>query len=128
MISYKTIHPDLLEATHEIPYGEAHGLFVRLAAHHRYKFLFESKDISPVYGRVSLAGVDPVLKVTGKGDGFEITSLNERGEFYLQQLARSDFIAMHGQEKKSRIVGTIPKSIEPIEERQRSKRQNSAQV
>ena len=47
--------------------------------------LFESVDISPVYGRYSLAVVDPPVIVEGKDETFCIRALNQRGQDILAQ-------------------------------------------
>lgn len=91
MIHYKTINLGLLEGVGEFPYQKPHEVFESLYCNYQYKFLFESKDVSEIYGRLSLIGVDPVLRITGKGDIFSMTALNKRGEFYIKQFKDSDF-------------------------------------
>jgi len=76
-------------------------------------FLFESKDISHIYGRLSLIGVDPVLEIRGKDNKYSIEVLNERGEQYLE-----------GME----LEGTIEKEEGSFEEGERTKRKNISQV
>lgn len=114
---------------HEIPYTEAHKLFASLYKDYKYKFLLESKDISHIYGRLSLIGVDPVLKITGKNNKFEIELLNKRGGKYFSKLTEKDF-AICDKFKKSakKISGIIEKESQTIEETERSKQKNISQV
>ncbi|MBU1019038.1 MAG: chorismate-binding protein [Patescibacteria group bacterium] len=82
MIKFKTIKQDLLEGIHEIPYKDAHKIFSALYRDYKHKFLLESKDVSEIYGRLSLIGVDPCLKVSGKNQDSQIEPLNNRSELY----------------------------------------------
>src|SRR5215475_13992192 len=47
--------------------------------------LYESVDIAPIYGRYSLAVIDPPLIVEGKDAAFCIRALNPRGQDILAQ-------------------------------------------
>lgn len=129
MINYQTINPALLEASLGFPYQKPHRVFQNLYKTYKYKFLLESKDISPIYGRLSLAGIDPVLKIVGKKDKFCIELLNDRGSFYLSRFTDDDFkicdrIDISGE----KIQGIIKNQSDIIEETERSKRKNIAQV
>jgi anthranilate synthase len=55
------------------------------------KFLYESKDISQVYGRLSLIGIDPVIKIVGKDDTFLVQLINPRGEYLFSSFKSIDF-------------------------------------
>ena len=76
----------MIEKTHKIPHCQAHKLFSKLAPHYQHKFIFESKDVSHIYGRLSLIGIDPVLQITGKANHFEVKKLNSRGQKFLDQI------------------------------------------
>lgn len=129
MINYQTINPALLEASFVFPYQEPYRVFQNLYKAYRYKFLLESKDISPIYGRLSLAGIDPVLKITGKNDTFCIEVLNGRGSFYLSKLTDNDFkICDKIEISEENIRGIIKNQSDIIEETERSKRKNIAQI
>lgn len=54
-------------------------------------FIYESKDISRVYGRLSLMGFDPCLKISGKDQIFSIQVLNSRGRLFFDHINQSDF-------------------------------------
>lgn len=129
MINYQTINPALLEASLGFSYQEPHRVFQNLYKAYKYKFLLESKDISPIYGRMSLAGIDPVLKITGKKDTFCIEVLNDRGSFYLSEFTDDDFkICDKIEISEEKIKGIIKNQSDIIEETERSKRKNIAQV
>lgn len=129
MINYQTINSDLLEGSRRVSYQESHKVFTSLYKTYRYKFLLESNGISPIYGRLSLIGVDPVLKVTGKANKFCIEMLNERGQLYLKQFKDRDFkICDSFNITEKNIYGTVDNCMELFEETERSKRKNTAQV
>ena len=129
MINYQIINAGLIEGSLGFQYKEPHKIFLRLYKDHKYKFLLESKDISHIYGRLSLIGIDPVLKITGKNDKFCIEDLNERGEFYLKQFNNRDFkICDDIKISKGKIGGTVKALTDTFEETERSKRKNIVQV
>lgn len=64
-------------------------IFAKIYQDYDYKFIFESKDVSQIYGRLSIIGVDPVMKITGKNKSFEIEVLNKRGNKYLESLSKT---------------------------------------
>ncbi|MFH1218298.1 MAG: hypothetical protein V1679_00455, partial [Candidatus Peregrinibacteria bacterium] len=66
----------------EIECEDACCVFNRVSRGFDRRFLFESKDISHIYGRLSLIGVDPVIEVRGKGNKFSVEVLCERGRGY----------------------------------------------
>lgn len=129
MINYQTISSKLLEGTYEFPYQEPHKVFMPLYRNYRYKFLLESKDISPIYGRLSLIGIDPVLKISGKDNKFSISILNKRGSYYLKRLSDKDFsICDSCKISDKNISGIIKNHTDLFEETERSKRKNIAQI
>lgn len=93
-------------------------VFSRIYQDYKYKFLLESKDVSQIYGRLSLIGIDPVLKITGKNESFAIETINKRGNRYLKQLGGTP----------QSIEGTIKKEQKHVEESQRSKQKNISMV
>ena len=129
MIGFKDISPDIIEGIKEIPYIPVHEVFSKLYVKHKYKFIFESKDVSDVYGRLSLIGVNPVLEINGKDDSFSIQLLNERGQDYVQWISNdNDNIVDEILIDESTIKGIIKKDKTPMEERERSTRKNIAQI
>lgn len=115
MINYKTTQNGLLSGSIEIDYSPAHKVFSSIYQDYQHKFLLESKDISHIYGRLSLIGIDPVLKLSGKDNHYKIDELNARSKFYTDKI---DFP----------LEGEIEKQAGDLEESKRSKRQNIAQV
>ena len=92
-----------------------------------HAFIFESKDVSKIYGRMSLIGFDPVLKVSGKNEKFEIEVLNSRGKKFFQEISQQDFPQAKSFEKTSRkISGEIPKQQGFFPEQERPKRRTIA--
>lgn len=119
----------MFETIKEFPYQHPHEVFARLYRDYKYKFLFESKDVSRIYGRLSLIGIDPVLKISGKDNKFSITKLNKRGSYYLKKLSGKDFsICDDCKITDESISGTIENHTDLTEETERSKRINIAQV
>lgn len=92
-------------------------------------FLLESRDVSQVYGRLSLMGVDPALEVRGKNNDFSLTALNERGREYLGCFEKGDFGMCDSVEfGEGKISGVIKKEEGEFEESQRTKRKNISNV
>lgn len=113
----------------QIKCDDASKVFSKIYRNFEHKFLFESRDISHIYGRMSLIGIDPALEIRGKGEKFEILSLNERGGDYLKQFAYRDFeISDQCEFEKDMISGTIKKVGVSFEEGERTKQKNIAQI
>lgn len=132
MINYQTIRAgsqQMLEGSSVFPYQQPHLIFQRLYRAHAHKFLLESKDISPVYGRMSLIGIDPVLKITGKDEKFCIESLNERASLYAKHLGEHQPPLCERLERSEhRMEGGIRRQSGAVEETERSKQQNIVQL
>jgi anthranilate synthase len=91
--------------------------------------LFESVDISRVYGRYSLAVIDPPVLVEGKDDAFCIRALNARGQDILARLAPSDFPASPDVHRTPQaFVGTVPCERRPVAEDERLQLNNISQI
>lgn len=119
----------LQEFRKELTYAPAHEIFAKLYKNYRYHFLLESKQVSLFSGRFSLIGIDPVLKISGKDDHFEITVVNERGHIYFEQINEMDLgFADHFSRNHQSIIGTVEPDGEVLEEKMRSKKRNVAQV
>ncbi|MBI5753698.1 anthranilate synthase component I family protein [Candidatus Peregrinibacteria bacterium] len=95
----------------EIKCEDASKVFSRIIGLSEKNFLLESKDISHIYGRLSLMGVDPVLEIRGKNNGFGIEILNGRGKKYLHELADKDLkICDSFKRTKTGIESVVKKS------------------
>ncbi|MFQ6604371.1 MAG: anthranilate synthase component I family protein [Fidelibacterota bacterium] len=129
MIHFTDISERLIEGRRDIAYRAVHDIFSRLYRHHTYKFLFESKDVSAAYGRLSLIGIDPILKLTGKDDTFRIEVLDRRGQIYLDRLSSDDLAICTSLERKETVLtGIIPVERKLTEETERSRRNNIARI
>jgi anthranilate synthase len=91
--------------------------------------LFESVDISRVYGRYSLAVIDPPVLVEGKEDAFSIRALNERGHDILGRLTPADFPCSTDLRKTAQAFeGTVPCERRPVAEDERLRLNNISQI
>jgi len=129
LMNFKKNNIGLIELNQEINYQDAHVCFQSIYKNYRHKFLFESKDISPIYGRLSLIGVDPALQIFGKDDHFFIRILNTRGHFFMKLILNEissfcDEVHVDGDF----IEGVVRKEKSQFDELTRSKQRNIAQV
>lgn len=113
----------------EIQCEDASKVFSRICNFSEKSFLLESKDISHIYGRLSLLGIDPAVEIRGKNEGFEIRALNERGEKYLAAFVAEDFnFCDECLISQGRIAGKVLRTANRSEENNRTKKNNIAQV
>jgi anthranilate synthase len=91
--------------------------------------LFESVDISQVYGRYSLAVIDPPLLVQGKDESFSLRALNTRGQNILARLSAADFpCSTDIQRTTQALQGTVPCERRPVAEDERLRLNNISQI
>jgi anthranilate synthase len=91
--------------------------------------LFESVDISRVYGRYSLAVIDPPVLVEGKDDSFCLRALNNRGQAILARLEPADFpCSTDVHQTVQAIQGTVACERRPVAEDERLQLNNISQV
>ena len=91
--------------------------------------LFESVDVSRVYGRYSLAVIDPPLLVEGKDESFSIRALNERGRHILARLTPADFPCSPDIHSTAlALQGTVPCERRPVAEDERLQLNNISQI
>lgn len=113
----------------EIKCEDASKVFSRICDSSEKSFLFESKDVSHIYGRLSLIGIDPAVEIRGKNEVFEIVALNERGEKYLMEFVAGDFEFCDSWEiSPGKIFGKVAKTANKSDENNRTKKKNIAQV
>ena len=105
---------DLKKYYKEIKCAGAADIFESLRKPSSKSFLLESKDISHIYGRLSLIGIDPVLEIQAKDNKFSITGLNERANFYLKGI--------------DELEGEIERDDSELEEAERTKRRCTVDV
>lgn len=83
----------LIPIVETLPYAiEPVEYFARLSDSGRNKncIMFESASIVPKYGERSVGSSSPCLKITGKNENFEVISLSETGEKFIE-LLNGDF-------------------------------------
>ena len=91
--------------------------------------LYESIDISPVYGRYSLAAVDAPLIVEGKDDTFTIRTLNPWGKAMLDRIEPQDLSCSRDLRRTSNALsGSVPCERRPVAEDERLQLNNISQV
>jgi anthranilate synthase len=91
--------------------------------------LYESVDISPVYGRFSLAAIDAPVIVEGKDETFRVRALNTWGQRILDHLRPEDFPCSRDVRRTSQgFAGTVPCERRPVAEDERLRLNNISQV
>jgi len=92
--------------------------------------LYESVDIAPIYGRYSLAVIDPPVIVEGKDESFRIRALNRRGQDILAQtLSAADMpCCQQVQRSPQALSGTVPCERRPVAEDERLHLNNISQI
>jgi anthranilate synthase len=92
--------------------------------------LYESVDIAPIYGRYSLAVIDPPVIVEGKDESFRIRALNRCGQDILAQTLSAADIPCCQQVQRSpqALSGTVPCERRPVAEDERLHLNNISQV
>lgn len=113
----------------EIKCSDASAVFAGIYRYAEKAFLLESRDISHIYGRLSLIGIDPVLEIRGKNNKFSINCLNNRGKRFLAEFTEKDFkICDNFKIGRNMISGVIMRSDMGLEEDGRSRKKNIAQL
>jgi anthranilate synthase len=92
--------------------------------------LYESVDIAPIYGRYSLAVIDPPVIIEGKDESFRIRALNRHGQDILAQTLSAADIPCCQQVQRSlqTLSGTVPCERRPVAEDERLHLNNISQV
>lgn len=109
----------------EIKCEDASKVFSRIIGLSGKSFLLESKDISHIYGRLSLIGIDPVIEIRGKNNDFSVKVLNKRGFVFLSELSDEDFeICDEFKRTKDGVKGIINKAVAGSDESGRTKKKN----
>lgn len=92
--------------------------------------LYESVDIAPIYGRFSLAVIDPPVIVEGKEDTFRIRALNPRGQAILAHTLTAADVPCCTQVRRTaqELSGSVPCERRPVAEDERFHLNNISQV
>ncbi len=113
----------------KIDCDDASRVFSKIHGKYDKKFLLESLDISQVYGRLSLIGVQPALEICGKDEEFFIKACGERGKEFLKEINDEDLKLCDEVERSdTEISGKIVKKMGDFEEEKRTRRKNIAQI
>jgi hypothetical protein len=78
-----------LEHRQQIPLFDATEVFSSLRSEGAPAFLFESRSVNPIYGRMSLLGVDPILEISGQESHISFSVLQERGQVFFDEFLSS---------------------------------------
>ncbi len=132
IVSYGGGRGELRRLTLPLDYGQSFlaplPLFQRLSRS-KPGVLYESVDISPVYGRFSLAAVDAPLIVEGKDDAFSIRTLNPWGEPILDRIGPAELPCSRDVRRTANALsGTVPCERRPVAEDERLQLNNISQV
>ena len=92
--------------------------------------LYESVDIAPIYGRFSLAVIDPPVIVEGKDNTFRIRALNPRGEEIIARTITAADLPCCAQLRRAahELTGSVPCERRPVAEDERLHLNNISQV
>ncbi|MGE3541039.1 MAG: chorismate-binding protein [Candidatus Tectimicrobiota bacterium] len=92
--------------------------------------LYESVDIAPIYGRFSLAVIDPPVIVEGKDERFCLRALNARGQAILAHTITAADLPCCPQIRRTaqELTGTVPCERRPAAEDERLHLNNISQV
>lgn len=92
-------------------------------------FLLESADTAPIYGRMSLFSVDPPIEIIGKDETFSVMALNDYGKTILSYIASLDLsFAQNLQITATTITGTVPRTMELLDESARQQQPNVSNI
>lgn len=120
---------DLKKYYKEIKCEQAVSIFSKARKLSEKNFLLESLDISHIYGRLSLIGIDPVLEIVGKNDQFKVSGLNSRARYFLEELSDEDFdFCDEFQRFANEISGAVIKDGNICEEENRTRKKNISLV
>lgn len=93
-------------------------------------FLYESKSVNPLYGRMSLLGVDPTIEVEMQETSVALRLLNTRGkkmfELFVETLKK--YVDHYEHINDEFLIVWIEKGEQPANELERTKRRCIAQV
>lgn len=111
---------------------DAADVFQKLRDPGKPSFLLESRSINPLYGRMSLLGIDPVFEVRGEGEACTLRLLQERGQVFFDALRNNkDFLSLADEvleHSEKSITLRISKDEDFLEEGEKTKRKNIAAV
>jgi anthranilate/para-aminobenzoate synthase component I len=120
-----------LEHRQQIPLFDATEVFSSLRSEGAPAFLFESRSVNPIYGRMSLLGVDPILEISGQESHISFSVLQERGQVFFDEFLSSgieEYADGVLEKSNNKVVLKINKDSSFHTEKSASKRKNIAQA
>lgn len=118
-------------ASKEIPMRDAADIYAVLRKQGAPAFLFESRSVNPIYGRMSLVGIDPILELSATGNKVTITLLHPRAEAFFTDFLKHGIADMQDatvEKSNNKIVLSIAKDTGFVAEEQRSRRKNTTTI
>ncbi|QQS59839.1 chorismate-binding protein [Candidatus Peregrinibacteria bacterium] len=79
----------VFEARQSISLEDAANVFERIQISKSPLFCFESRSLNPIYGRMSLLGIDPILEICGKENIIKFRVCSPRGKRFLKDFTSS---------------------------------------
>ncbi len=117
--------------TEQIPLRDAADIYSSLRLDGKPAFLFESRSINPIYGRMSLIGINPALEIKATGELVTIQILRPRGEAYLSSFIDSGIATLADEiveQTATKLILRIVKDTSFLPEEKRTRRKNTALV
>jgi len=114
-----------------IPLQDAANVYEALRKKNESSFLLESRSINPIYGRMSLIGIDPILEISGKDSRVSISVIHERGKSFFDAFLESGILEIADEvieKTENKITLTIEKDTAFLPESEKTKRKNIATV
>jgi anthranilate synthase len=117
---------DVYSHHHKISLADFSDIYGALRKKEQPSFLFESRSINPIYGRMSLIGVNPTIEIVGKDDTVSFRLLEQRGEpiFSVVTQALVDNGAEVVFQSNSEYRFYIPKDTGFVPEHKRTRKKN----
>lgn len=119
------------EHRQSIPLQDAVDIFSALRKKDVPAFLYESRSVNPIYGRMSLLGFDPVLGIFAKDSLVMFSVLQERGQQYFDAFIKSGILEYADEvleNTNKKIVLKIAKDTGFYSESDFTKRKNIVQA
>lgn len=115
----------------QIPLRDAADIYTSLRQDGKPAFLFESRSVNPIYGRMSLIGINPILELSATGDLVTLQVMRPRGEAFFTTFVESGILSIADEiieQTPTRLVIKITKDNGFLAEEQRTRRKNTASV
>ncbi len=121
----------VFELRKQIDMRDAADIYSSLRVEGKPAFLFESRSVNPLYGRMSLIGINPTLEIVARGELVTIQILRPRGEAFFVDFLESgiaDEVDEIVERTKEKVVLRIKKDNSFLPEEQRTRRKNTVSI